>query len=304
VTIKVNLDRGLGNQLFTLHAALALAAQRRLPLHIDLTGTQNEKIMRNSSIENLKIHVEGAEFPIIWEKETKARYTIQLERAVHKLAKSSEIGRKNMRQYRSLTYGYDKKLFEISTPTQIWGNYQSFRYPLELEKRGIKVDISVHNPSDWYLSMSNEAKSKSPISIHVRRGDYAEYSDVLGLLSETYFKNAISGYFQMHKRKERPIWIFSDSADAAKGLRATLGGVGGDISVIYPPKESNSAESLLLMSLSSVLVTSNSSFSWWAGWLGRSSNQVIVPNPYFKNFNGEFTDHIPPNWQRFPSDFL
>ena len=50
MTIKVNLDRGLGNQLFTLHAALALAAQRRLPLHIDLTGTQNEKIMRNKSI--------------------------------------------------------------------------------------------------------------------------------------------------------------------------------------------------------------------------------------------------------------
>jgi hypothetical protein len=305
VTVRVNLERGLGNQLFTLHAALALAAQRKLTLHIDLTGTLSEKSLRNSSIENLKVHIEGAEFPIIWDKDIKTRYTIWLERAVHKLAKSSEIGRKNMRQYRSLTYGYDKKLFEISTPTQIWGNYQSFRYPLELEKLGIKVDISVNNPSDWYLSMSKEAKSKNPISIHLRRGDYAEYSDALGLLSETYFKNVISGYFQMHERKKRPIWIFSDSTDAANSLRTTLSEVGGGgVSVIYPPKESNSAESLLLMSLSSVLVTSNSSFSWWAGWLGRSSNQVIVPNPYFKNFNGEFTDHIPPNWQSFPSDFL
>jgi hypothetical protein len=225
--VRVNLERGLGNQLFTLHAALALAAQRKLTLHIDLTGTLSEKSLRNSSIENLKVHIEGAEFPIIWDKDIKTRYTIWLERAVHKLAKSSEIGRKNMRQYRSLTYGYDKKLFEISTPTQIWGNYQSFRYPLELEKLGIKVDISVNNPSDWYLSMSKEAKSKNPISIHLRRGDYAEYSDALGLLSETYFKNVISGYFQMHERKKRPIWIFSDSADAANSLRTTLSEVGG-----------------------------------------------------------------------------
>lgn len=132
-----------------------------------------------------------------------------------------------MRQYRSLTYGYDKKLFEISTPTSIWGNYQSFRYPLELEKLGIKVDISVNKPSDWYFRMCEEAKNKSPISIHLRRGDYADYSDVLGLLSEKYFKNVISCYVQMHERNERPIWIFSDSTDAAHDLRTTLSEVGG-----------------------------------------------------------------------------
>ena len=138
-----------------------------------------------------------------------------------------------MRQYRSLTYGYDEKLFEISTPTQIWGNYQSFRYPLELEKLGIKVDISVNNPSDWYSRMSKEAKSKSPISIHLRRGDYAEYSDVL---SEPTFKHLVSGYFQMYERKKRPIWIFSDSTDAANGLRAALGEVGGTSQSFIHPK--------------------------------------------------------------------
>jgi len=142
-SIKVNLDRGLGNQLFTLHAGLALSAQRKLPLYIDLTGTQDEKFSRNSSIENLKIQVQGASFPIIWVNRIKPSTQILLERVIHKLAKSSKMGRRYMRQFRSLTYGYDRKLTEISTPTQIWGNYQSFRYPLDLEELGIEINISV-----------------------------------------------------------------------------------------------------------------------------------------------------------------
>ena len=301
-SIKVNLDRGLGNQLFTLHAGLALAAQRKLPLYIDLTGTQDEKFSRNSSIENLKIQVQGASFPIIWVNRIKPSTQILLERVIHKLAKSSKMGRRYMRQFRSLTYGYDRKLTEISTPTQIWGNYQSFRYPLELEELGIEVNISVKNPSDWYLRLNSEAKTERPISIHLRRGDYANYSDDLGLLSETYFKNAIETYLKKHERLGRPIWIFSDSADAAQGLKAFLGLE--NICVIDPPMDSSSAESLLLMSRSSVIITSNSSYSWWAGWIGRANNLVIVPNPYYKTFSGEFLDHIPPNWQSFPSDFL
>ena len=68
--VIVKRVRGLGNQLFTLHAGLALAAQRKLPLYSDLTDTQDEKFMRNSSIENLQIHVEGAFFPIIWGTES------------------------------------------------------------------------------------------------------------------------------------------------------------------------------------------------------------------------------------------
>jgi len=300
--ITVNLDRGLGNQLFTFHAGLALAAKKHLPLHVDLSGTQNEKESRNSSIENLEISVHGANFSILWLDRTKSPIQIFIERAIHKFGKSSSMGRKCMRQYRSLTYGYDRKLYGISTPTQIWGNYQSYKYPIELEEVGISVEIRAKNPSNWYLQKRKEAEENSPISIHMRRGDYSNYKDDLGLLTKEYFMNAAQEYLKSHERGSRPIWIFSDNLEEAKNLGLAL--ELENVSIVMPPNESSSAESLLLMSLSSVIITSNSSFSWWAGWLGRENNHVVIPKPYYKSFSGEFVDHIPPNWNSFPSEFL
>ena len=300
--IRVNLDRGLGNQLFTFHAGLFLASQTDSQLLIDLTGTRNEEQNRNSSINAFKVSVRNAVFPISWLSTSKAPSRIFIERAIHKLFKSSPIGRALMRQYRSLTYGYDEKLLHIRIPTQIWGNYQSYRYPLGLYQLGIDVALDLKDPSPWYLAMKEKAEKSHPISIHVRRGDYANYASDLGLLSEEYFIGALEHYLLRVPRSDRPIWIFSDTLEAAFALRISLGR--DDVHVIQPPTESSSAENLLLLSLSSAIISSNSSFSWWAAWLGREHNYVIVPQPYYKSFAGEFLDHIPPTWQSFPSSFL
>ena len=85
---------------------------------------------------------------------------------------------------------------------------------------------------------------------------------------------------------------------------SSLSFVEGGVKVISPPLDSTSAENLLLLSNASAIITSNSSWSWWAGWIAGGETHVLVPEPYYKAFEGEFIDHIPDHWQRYPSEFL
>lgn len=300
--IKLNLDRGLGNQLFTFHAGLALASRTKSNLKIDLTGTRDEQRRRQSSIQDLEIEIHNADFEITWLDRDKSSSHIFLERAIHKICKSTQTTRRLMHQFRSLEYGYDPKLYNIHLPSAVWGNYQSWRYPLDLEKSGVIVKMKIRNPTTWYTEMKKIGEDSRPIAIHIRRGDYSDYAHNLGLLCEDYFLEALAHYLNSHDRANRPIWIFSDTVEVAESFMNSLNLP--DIAVITPPVESCSAESLLLLSLSSVIITSNSSWSWWAGWLGRQDNHVIIPEPYYKSFEGEFLDHIPPAWEKFPSKWL
>jgi len=310
-TTTVNLDRGLGNQLFTFHAGLylGLASNSKL-VQFDMSGIQVEKQSRASGIDDFEIQISGAPFEIEWKKRHKSSFQNLAERSIHKVFKRTEFTRKLMKQYRSITYGFDSKLSSLETPIQVWGNYQSWRYPIALVEAGIEIRFSLKNPTAWYLDWSKRARSLRPIAIHLRRGDYANYASSLGLLSYKYYLGALMQILDKRDQKIPEVWIFSDSLLAATELAQegrqllSANGYEGQVIVVSPPFESTSAENLLLLSMSQAIVSSNSSWSWWASWMAGRETRVVVPNPYYKAFDGEFIDHIPSFWHRYPSDFV
>ena len=311
--ITTNLDRGLGNQLFTFHAGLYLGLSTESNLvRFDLTGIQSEKLLRNSAIDDFEITVQGAPFDIEYSQKFKTPNHVLFERIIHKFFKKHPITRKLMRQFRSITYGFDSELEGLKAPVQIWGNYQSWRYPSTLAGAGIKITFRVKNPTPWYLALSGEAKVVSPMAIHMRRGDYINYASDLGLLSDDYYLGALKHLLDNKNCANNEIWIFSDSLEPAYLLqpkvelllKTSSPAHRGGVKVINPPSNSTSAENLFLLSHASVIITSNSSWSWWAGWIAGKNTHVIVPEPYYKAFGGEFVDHIPAHWQHFPSKFL
>lgn len=307
----INLDRGLGNQLFTFHAGLylGLASNSKL-VEFDITGIQSEKQQRASGIDDFEIQVSGAPFDIEWKKKHKSSFQNLAERSVHKVFKRTEITRRLMRQYRSITYGFDSKLGSLKTPIQIWGNYQSWRYPLALAEAGIGIHFGLKHPSAWYQDWCERARQICPIAIHMRRGDYASYASTLGLLTHKYYLGALMQVLDNNMQEGLDIWIYSDSLLAANELAREIKLISDrrvencQVTVMSPPKESTSAENLLLLSMSQAIITSNSSWSWWASWIAGQKTRVIVPDPYYKAFHGEFIDHIPSYWQRYMSDFV
>jgi hypothetical protein len=56
-------------------------------------------------------------------------------------------------------------------------------------------------------------------------------------------------------------------------------------------------DEMLLMSRAPALVTANSSFSWWAAWLGdRPGRPVVAPRPWFDDPSIDARDLLPPHW--------
>jgi len=109
------------------------------------------------------------------------------------------------------------------------------------------------------------------ILLHLRRGDY-QNSDYYGLLSFEYYKNAISlikgtNYFLVSDSVNDGL-IFSKNLNIAFKDTTDLG----------------SWELLRFMSQQKVIVSANSTLSWWAGFLAHiEGNLHYLPTPWLKN---------------------
>lgn len=176
------------------------------------------------------------------------------------------------------------------------GYFQSWKYFELLDEKPILDDTCIPSPSSWFKEMSQEIVTKNPIAVHVRRGDYSlDENQSIGLLSIKYYKEAFSNL-----DKSKPIWVFSDSPDLVENEFKYLD---FKLTFVKPPVESDPVESLLLMSLASDIVISNSTFSWWAAFLSRTNTRVIAPSKWYKS-QSDPLDLIPSNWARIESSWM
>ena len=137
------------------------------------------------------------------------------------------------------------------------------------------------------------------MAIHVRRGDYKNPDSPVGLLSRTYYKDAIEQVYSRYENSN--FWIFSDDIDDSHNLLDGL--VPKNSNWVSPPEGSDPAESLVLMSLSKVIIIANSSFSWWAAKTGVKKELVIAPSPWFKTLESP-TYLIPNSWYQIKSSWM
>lgn len=100
------------------------------------------------------------------------------------------------------------------------------------------------------------------VCIHARRGDYAGSP---WLLPARYFRDALAAAPGV---AGLPIVVVSDQADA---IRAGWGWLEEASYVSNAP-----AIDLLLLMHASVVITSNSSFSWWGAWLNQTAGRIVA----------------------------
>ncbi len=131
------------------------------------------------------------------------------------------------------------------------------------------------------------------VSVHVRRGDYLQFSEIYGdICGEQYYQKAMA---YINQRVCSPVFVFfSDDIGWVKEHY-------GDENSIYIEEsmfeDYQSWYDMYLMSCCSHNIIANSTFSWWGAWLNqREEKMVIAPQKWMNTLN--MTDICPKTWLR------
>ena len=181
----------------------------------------------------------------------------------------------------------------------IWvAEYDLDDFPLERVSRNSKVLLGYFQRRQYVDAVGTElihslSKSKvfaqlfsypanNNIAVHIRFGDYLtnlETKNFHGLTSISYYVEAVRLLQTSHDYDK--IVIYSDNRQ--KALSDFTSEYGTGKSQISISSGVNEYEDLASISSSKGIVISNSTFSWWAAWIGTQLHdcRVVTPRPWF-----------------------
>lgn len=120
--------------------------------------------------------------------------------------------------------------------------------------------------------MKQLKQSDNAVSVHIRRGDYLNTSDMYGnICTLDYYKRAMK---EIAQEIDQPVYYIFSNDDA--WVREQFE---GENIVFISQKEFESYENwydLLLMSCCRGNIIANSSFSWWAAWLNAHKDKIVI----------------------------
>lgn len=197
---------------------------------------------------------------------------------------------------------FQESIYSIEPPLALNGYFHSWKY-LEPSKSNLRSSIrNLKDESPWLKDTRRTLNGLGRwASIHVRRGDFLSQQNRAnhGVLGANYYTDAIHNL----RDKEGSIStvLFTDDISSARDALPI------DFTPDYVINDSAShsdLESLILMSEASALITANSTFSWWAAWLGETdSRQVFVPTPWTRSDGYQLNDFLEPSWHGIDSHF-
>lgn len=149
--------------------------------------------------------------------------------------------------------------------------YASSRSYALLAKTELKSQLNdLKSPSPQFKELYSDSMLNKPAVVHLRLGDYQALTEIYGELEEKYLADALSEV----NSTSHPIWLFTqDVEQAPEWIMELL----KPERVIDNRVISNPLENIILMSIGSSLVCSNSTMSWWAAFLHRCPENVVAP---------------------------
>lgn len=275
--VRARLCGGLGNQLFIYATAYALAARNNAQLSLDtVSGFTHDPYQRSYMLDNFNIT--GRKLKA---KECLPTDRFQLKRRFLK-AKALLQKKENHSFIFEYKKAFDEDLIHFQIDRSIWleGLWQSELYFYDF-KQDIKQEFEVQ------CEISDESKriaeiirgTYNSVCVHVRR-----YNDIPYAAQETspavgvqYYQDAIS--LLTSKVKVGKLFCFGDepewiqSSNLGNGLPAEV------ITHTHQFGDHGAIEDQWLMRQCNHFIIPNSTFSWWAAWLGEQQNtsRVIAP---------------------------
>ncbi len=269
----VRILGGLGNQMFQYAFLVALREKFQQEILMDATLFGDYKL--HQGFELTRIFNVTAREALPKEIKTVTRYTKSY--FLHRVYKHLLPPAKN--EYREGD-GIVNNLFLTDASDKYYeGFWQNYRY-FDRYKDSIMREFTLKEKLDSAnADFIKEIDGTDAVSIHVRRGDYLTDPKFKGICELDYYVKAID--IMRHKMASPRFVVFSNDIEWCR--ENLLSYTGEKTTFVDWNSGKDSYKDMIVMSHCRGNIISNSSFSWWAAYMNRSLNQVVIAPRKWKN---------------------
>jgi len=271
--LYVLLHGGLGNQMFQLASAYGLA--RKQSRYLVALYSNNPSMYPHQSSFQDYTHTIFRNTPCI--------------QATNQMFQNSAVEIYSELGNVSMGFEYHPEIFDLESRKQkdviLNGYFQNVQYFREYRQELLdewRYPLLAEKLQETYLNLANA------YFFHIRRGDYLENS-MYQIAWDEYYVKALDTIMELEADSTEPVqfYVFSDDNEFCKSysiLVDALEKYTGKITFTLI-ENLGALESLFFMSLcGNGGIASNSSFSWWGGYLNPLSRKMVVlPKQWLAN---------------------
>jgi len=277
--IIVQLQGGLGNQMFQYAAGRRLAKLRDTKLMLDTSWYDRAK--QDDGVGK-RVYELGpmAISEHLWRPTVAAKAQLKLH---HGPIFNDEDN----------SYVYHTAFDQLPNYTRLFGYFQNEKYfrdirDVIMREFTLKQSATGRNAK---LLAAIEADDSS-VSLHVRRGDYvtsAAHSAHHGAKGPDYYAAATKRLAT--KVKNPTYYVFSDDiAWCRQHIKL-------DDKTVFVDGNDYGGEDMRLMRACRHNIIANSSFSWWGAWLNPNPDKIVIaPRQWLQTRDVDTSDIVPSDW--------
>lgn len=292
--VVVRFEGGLGNQMFQYAAGRAVALSTGRRLLLDPSAIARGPGGRCYELASFQIAGE----PVRWLKRTMIRAQIGARVPAILRSTAGVLSGRRWTLLRDEGRGCDERLFATPGDLVLQGFWQTVGY-VERDSAVVdqlRHDFGLREPMPARVAaLAAEMSACESVCVHVRRGDYVSNARIAaahGALSLDYYAAAVE---RLAARVAAPsFFVFSDD----------LAWVRGHLKLPGPTQFVDAAAGLSpaveqrLMASCRHFIIANSTFSWWAAWLGEAPDKIVIaPQRWFATAPSP-EGLIPSKWTR------
>ena len=278
--IVLKLMGGLGNQLFQYAYALSLSKEYGEEIVFDTCFYPEGKKL---ALYDFNVPKHENWITVIPEAERRKAVKAQmkyrvLQKAKRMLLHTEELGEVWFRHSvdKGYYFNFDPYFYPFLRTEQpnkyVYGYFQSEKYftnCVDLVKESFQLSAPLGESA---IRIQQEVSLCNSVALHVRLGDYKKARNRhLDVCTPQYYQKALKSILQNVDHPK--VFVFTNDAE-------------GVDKIVELPKTSfivqgtKDFEDFELIRSCRYAILSNSSFSWWAAYLSRNMDKVIVPTPW------------------------
>jgi len=294
--IIVNLKGGLGNQMFQYALGYILSKTKNVPLYFDLRLMEEEKIKpspRNVP-RDFDLDVFGIKKKIVSKKDLIK--TIQFSNN-YRLRKyiSILLDKLNLFIFYEKKRVFNNRIFNNNfNNIYLDGLWQSEKYFKDFRDDILSLyNFNKIKNKEKNISFLKKIDFSKSICLNVRRTDFINNPEH-NVVNINYYKNAVSNFKNILGNNSE-IYVFSDDLEwCKKNLKFN------NINFVEHEYAGHKFyDYLYLMSSFKNFIIPNSSFGWWACWLSKYKDKIIMtPERWSGLIDESLIDIVPPKWLR------